>query len=220
VVTYYNQGQVYRRDTASAEGDRCEWFAFAPRLLLPALRELDPGAEDRPGAPFPFDHGPSDARSYLLQRRVVRALEHGPDTDPLWVEESMLRVLSRVLAQKLGADRGSAPKESAARRRDRAEAAKRLLATRLADRICLDQIAEGVGCSVFHLCRLFRRETGFTLHGYRQHLRLRRALERVGAAERDLSRLALELGFSSHSHFTAAFRRVFGMTPSSFRARR
>jgi len=34
----------------------------------------------------------------------------------------------------------------------------------------------------------------------------------------DLTSLALDLGFSSHSHFTLAFRRAFGCTPSQFRS--
>jgi AraC-like DNA-binding protein len=35
----------------------------------------------------------------------------------------------------------------------------------------------------------------------------------------DLAQLALDLGFSSHSHFTTAFRHRFGETPAHFRAR-
>ena len=33
----------------------------------------------------------------------------------------------------------------------------------------------------------------------------------------DLTELAMDLGFSSHSHFSARFRRAFGLTPSEFR---
>jgi AraC-like DNA-binding protein len=32
----------------------------------------------------------------------------------------------------------------------------------------------------------------------------------------DLTRLSLDLGFSSHSHFTAAFRQAYGRTPAEF----
>jgi AraC-like DNA-binding protein len=47
-------------------------------------------------------------------------------------------------------------------------------------------------------------------------LRLARALIEVPHAD-DLTALALDLGFSSHSHFTAAFRRAFGQSPSTAR---
>jgi AraC family transcriptional regulator len=78
-------------------------------------------------------------------------------------------------------------------------------------------VARRAGSSVFHLCRTFRRHTGSTLHGYRNQMRLRTALEQVAAPASDLTDLALDLGYSSHSHFTSAFRKAFGMAPSTFR---
>ena len=71
---------------------------------------------------------------------------------------------------------------------------------------------------MFHLCRCFRAGTGLTLHEYRTQLRLRGALEALESGDCDLTRLALDTGFSSHSHFTAAFRRVFDATPSRVRS--
>jgi AraC family transcriptional regulator len=62
----------------------------------------------------------------------------------------------------------------------------------------------------------FRRVEGTPLHRYLTRLRLARALDELPHAE-DLTQLALDIGFSSHSHFTAAFRRAFGCTPSEFR---
>jgi transcriptional regulator GlxA family with amidase domain len=70
---------------------------------------------------------------------------------------------------------------------------------------------------VFHLCRVFRRHVGMTLHEYRQQLRVRHALETVASGDVDLLQVALELGFSGHSHFTAAFRAAFGAPPSVLR---
>jgi AraC-like DNA-binding protein len=55
------------------------------------------------------------------------------------------------------------------------------------------------------------------MHGYRNQLRLRAALESLRDPRVDLSGLALDLGFSSHSHFTVMFRRSFGCPPSQFR---
>ena len=91
-----------------------------------------------------------------------------------------------------------------------------LLGRRFTEPMTLAEIAAAIGTSPFHLCRSFRRATGTTLHEYRNQLRLRSALDRLEAAD-DLSQLALELGYSSHSHFTAAFRRSFGFTPSMAR---
>ena len=72
-----------------------------------------------------------------------------------------------------------------------------------------------MGTSAFHLARLFGRHTGFTLHGYRTRMRLLHALDRLEEARGTLTDLALELGYSSQSHFTDAFRRAFGAPPGS-----
>jgi AraC family transcriptional regulator len=47
--------------------------------------------------------------------------------------------------------------------------------------------------------------------------RLRAALDEVLASSRGITDIGIGLGFSSHSHFTAAFRRAFGVTPSGLR---
>jgi AraC-like DNA-binding protein len=97
-------------------------------------------------------------------------------------------------------------------------AAKRRLAARLDAPNRIAEIAGELGLSPFHLAHVFQRQTGMTLHRYLQQLRMASALVRLHDGEANLSRLALDLGFSSHSHFTAVFRRHFGRSPSSFRA--
>ena len=86
-------------------------------------------------------------------------------------------------------------------------------------KIGIDAIARSVGLSPFHLCRVFRRVTGRTLHQYWTTLRLRVAVDRLSHGKVDLAQLSLDLGFSSHSHFTMAFRREYGLTPSAYRSR-
>src|SRR5262249_19539691 len=75
-----------------------------------------------------------------------------------------------------------------------------------------------VGASSAYLTDVFSRFEGISLHRYVTQLRLARALIELPEAG-NLTTLALDLGFSSHSHFTLAFRRAFGCTPSAFRAR-
>jgi AraC-like DNA-binding protein len=74
-----------------------------------------------------------------------------------------------------------------------------------------------VHVSPFHLARIFQQQTGVPVHRYLTQLRLRASLERLADGEEDLTTIALELGFSSHSHFTDAFRREFGQPPSEIR---
>jgi AraC-like DNA-binding protein len=108
--------------------------------------------------------------------------------------------------------------EGASRRREWIREAKTLLAARFDRRLALGDVARHLGLSPYYLCRTFRAFTGYTLHGYLNELRLRASLERLHERDDDLTGIALDLGFSSHSHFTSAFRRKFGITPSRFRS--
>src|SRR5262249_38106866 len=95
---------------------------------------------------------------------------------------------------------------------------KSFLARHLGDHVLLMDVAREAGTSVFGFARIFREHAGMPLHRYLTLLRLRAALERLcDASGNDLTVLALELGFSSHSHFTEVFRREFGSTPSRVR---
>lgn len=94
---------------------------------------------------------------------------------------------------------------------------ERLLAIRYMEPLTLDDMAAAVELSTFHAARLFREHTGLTLHHYRNQLRLTEGLHRLAEPSCSLTDIALDLGYSSHSHFTAAFRRAFGVTPSRAR---
>ena len=157
---------------------------------------------------------PVDARTYLLARSI-HAHVAGAKPDALFVEEATMTLLDRV-ASRITAEE-VAPGPSAAHR-DLANAASALLATRFAEPLTLPALARRLGTSPFHLARVFRRATGRSLHALRTALRLRAAIEPLldGGAD-DLTRLALELGFSSHSHFSAAFRAAFAVPPTRLR---
>jgi AraC-like DNA-binding protein len=91
------------------------------------------------------------------------------------------------------------------------------LTRRLGEKLDLGDLASSVHVSPFHLSRVFRLQTGFSLSSYHRRLRLRTALQRILDGEDDLTRLAVELGFSHHSHFTSAFSKEFGIPPSANR---
>lgn len=217
-VTFYNHGQRYRRFALSPAGDRGEWFAVAPGVLVELLGRRDPAAGDRGDHLFTFTHGPSDRRSYLAQRAVYEHVCREEAPDPLFVEETMLAVLDRVSALAGGGmrRRGARPPGPAL---DLVERTREILAVRFAERASLHDLARAVECSPFHLARVFRQSTGTSLHRHRTDLRLRAALERLGDPRSDLLELALSVGYASHSHFSEVFRAAFGTTPSTVRER-
>jgi AraC family transcriptional regulator len=219
-VMFYNRGQIYRRGCIDQHGDRSVYLVIGAELLLEIASPFDPAVAGRPDQPFPFDHGPSDPSSYLLHHLVSRMVLLGSALDPLLLEETILDVLHAVIGQAYRARGRSqrAPRPRAVKARaEAAQAAKSLLSRRYHEAIRLEGLAREVGVSMFHLARVFKESTGMTVHAYLNQLRLRASLERLYDRRTDLSELALDLGFSSHSHFTDAFRRAFGAPPSVVR---
>lgn len=218
VVMFYNRFQTYRRRKLSDNGDACAYFEFHPQILAQVLPHYDPLREDGPHYPFPIHRAPSDARSYLLQHLVVAHILRQARPDSLLVQEAMMQVLERIFDRALPAPLANGASSPTGRAHAHlAHEAQSLLATRFRESLTLDDIAAQLYVSPYHLCRVFRQQTGVTLHQYRNDLRLRRALEQVLGGENDLSTLALSLGFANHSHFTKAFRRQFQATPSDLR---
>ena len=221
VATLYNRGQTYRRTVIAGGGDQCEWFALEPAVLAEIAAAWDPRAMDRPGQPFTRGQTTIDSRTYVSQRRLVEALAAGR-SDALFVEEQVVWLARQIL--ETAADRTGQPPVRARvstrathQHREHVAHARQILSLQPDGTACsLTEVARRVGVSVFHLCRVFRRHTGMTLHAYRTELRLRHALERLLEGRTPITQIALDLGFSSHSHFTAAFRRAFGLTPSAF----
>jgi AraC family transcriptional regulator len=97
------------------------------------------------------------------------------------------------------------------------EQARTLLASSPGTRWDLESLGRALRCSPFHLARQFRTLTGETISRYLLRLRLAIAVERLAQGERDISALAIEIGFSHHSHLSARFRETFGITPSAAR---
>lgn len=98
-----------------------------------------------------------------------------------------------------------------------ARAADDLLDQEFAQVASLAELARKLGVSASYLARAYRAVTGSTLHARVTRLRLSHALARLADGAKDLTALALELGYASHSHFGAEFKRHVGRPPSAFR---
>jgi AraC-like DNA-binding protein len=216
VSTIYNPGQEYTRAELSADGDRCEWLAVSPSIALAIAESMDPRAQDRPEKPFTRELAPVDARLYLHQRRFFTELERG-DIDPFEAEEKIVALVAAVLRNAYGRPRSNPVSQDEDAHRELVQRARAEIARSVTEHVTLDLFASRLGVSVFHLCRIFRERTGTTMHQYRLELRLRLALERLSESHADLSRVALDLGFSSHSHFSSMLHRYYGKTPTAVR---
>lgn len=216
LATIYNAGQEYHREPISLDGDRCEWFAVSPSIAREISESFDEKAADNWDKPFGAEHAPVERELYLTQRAFFTRLERG-EISSLEAEETIIALVSSVVARAY--DRGRTQNDDAEWQMDLVERTKASLLATLFDRRSLGDLAAEMQVSPFHLCRVFRRRTGRSLHEYKTDLRLRHALEMIGERSHDLSRIAYDCGFSSHSHFTASMRTMFGLTPSELRKR-
>lgn len=212
---FFRPGETYRVSHPVPGGDDCTSFQFAGQVLDDALgRDASTKSNERPPR-----FAPLDSSVVLTAQRLRQCLTRSP-IDRLVVEETALAILAAALRRSSThhADRSAAVRPSTGRaHREWTESARIVLNRRIAERVQLDEVAGEVYCSAFHLARIFKRRAGMPMHRYLLRLRLRRAIERVLDGERDLTALALDLGFASHAHLSDAFRREFGCPPSGLR---
>jgi AraC family transcriptional regulator len=216
VATFHNRAQEYRRRPVSDDGDRSDWFGINQIVLKEIMDSWAPGASPDPDRLFQRSHVRLDASTYFLQRRVFEQAIRASEVEPLAIEEMVLIILERLV--RALAPRHLRDDPGASRRHvELAREAEILLSRRFDEARSLAAIAHYLHTSEYHLCRVFRRVTGETLHQYRHDLRVRTSLERIADSPSTLTDVAIELGFSSHSHFTQAFHHEFGERPSRFR---
>lgn len=192
----FGMGDIYQISHPADGGDRCTVFVFPPELVEDAFGS----AAGR--------HMTLDAAARLYIHLLTRAMAASL-ADQLEAEEGALVALAR--------HGESACLRVSELQRRRVEEVRALLASQPADPWRLDAIARAVYCSPFHLARQFRAITGESVARYLLRLRLALALDRLARGETELARLAVDLGFAHHSHFSARFRSVFGTTPAAVR---
>ena len=99
---------------------------------------------------------------------------------------------------------------------ERIAAIVRYLDRHLAEDICIDELAEQFYLSKYHMMRLFRRETGTTIHSYLTERRLIAARELI-AGGMSATDACFRAGFRSYCSFTRAYGKRFGSTPTGRR---
>lgn len=204
-VLVFNNGQEYQVSHPTSGGDRC--------LSI----KIEPSALDELCEPGELSHSPSgtlrsqsrniDAGSQLLVATLVKGLRDGT----MDAQEAETRAFALVKRSFGGMRRAVATKFGRAKLVHRA---KLTLAEDPGRRWTLGQIAAAVGVSPVYLAQVFSKVEGVSLYRYQLELRMAGALHLLRECD-DLTELALACGFSSHSHFTHAFRKHFGRTPSA-----
>jgi AraC-like DNA-binding protein len=209
-VVFFNARESYRISHPVQGGDACLSFAIRDDVL----HELAPKEQvlSREMVTFRRQRRRIDARSQALVALLRHGLRRGV-AEPLEAEALTLTLVRRALGERTSHEtRGSAGRQKLVDR------AKLVLSSDPARRWTLAEIASEVGVSPVYLTQAFAQVEAMPLYRYQLRLRLARALDLLDEYD-NLTMLGLALGFSSHSHFTAAFRRTYGRTPQEFQRR-
>lgn len=207
-VLFFNAGEGYQVSHPIAGGDA----SLSLTLSEQVLREVAPASvlNGREASGFRIQHLSIDSRAQALLAMLRHSLSNGT-IETLEAESLALTLVSHTLGPCKARERGvSRPRHRLADR------VKLLLASDLSRRWSLAEIAREIRGSPVYLTQVFQQTEGMPLYRYHLRLRLARALDLIARCD-DLSTLAADLGFSSHSHFSAAFRQAYGRSPMAFR---
>lgn len=207
---FFNAGEEYSVSHPVAGGDACLSLALDDEVM----REIVPISRISAGPGIAFRE--QRARIEPSVQAITAKLRHGLRSsvmEPLQGETLALSLIrSAVVDGKLAEYRSSVGK------RKLVDRAKLVLMADPGRRWTLAAIGKEVGCSPVYLTQLFQQVEGMPLYRYQLRLRLAKAMQDLGKYD-DLTMLALDLGFSSHSHFSTMFRATYGDIPSAFRSR-
>jgi len=199
-----NAGDEQRYDHPHDHGDECTSLHFDADVLA-SIWGGDPILPADPLALSPATD--------LEHRLLVVAARNGADSNEL---------VERAIALTARALEGSDPRRVASGRPSTARARQALvdgvretLATR--PETSLRDLARALAVSPHHLSRTFSASTGHTIARHRMGLRVRGVLNRLADGERDLARVAADVGFADHSHLCRVVRSETGHTPSALR---
>ncbi len=152
------------------------------------------------------------------QQALFTNLRQPPVAPPayaLWYQSKVLEMLAQMvfkspLGEELFCERHKRVT------RERVERAIAVLQTSFIEPPDMDSLGAQVGCSPFYLSRLFSKEMGMTIPQYIRQLRMERAAELLLSGHHNVTEVAVEVGYSSLSHFSKAFCQTIGCCPVLF----
>jgi AraC-like DNA-binding protein len=205
-----NDGHCFECSHEHGVGDRCLSFRLAPGFLEMVVGGV-PGARRMS---FSVPRLPPHERVLPL---IAAAEAARDDDDAGALEELALRIAGAVTGMlnesKL---RAVAP---GARDERRISAALRHIEARVDEQLSIAELAKVAAMSPYHFLRTFRALVGMTPHQFILHARMKRAAVLLRQTSDSVSAIAFAAGFADLSTFNRRFQRIFGLSPSAFRAR-
>lgn len=138
-----------------------------------------------------------------------------PGAHPVWYQAKILEILAMTFFRE------QQPEElfrlqHKRQNRARVEHARYLLERDIEDPPSLELLASEVGCSVFHLSRIFSQECGVSIPRYLRQRRIEKAAEMLRSQKMSVTEVAMAVGYSSLSAFIKAFTEQHGTLPGQY----
>lgn len=216
-VVYFNAGEWYEVDHPVGGGDRCTVISLKPAVVA-ALASDGQGLHDAAGTGprFTATSRLTNGRLHLAQHRLLMRVLRG-GADPIAADGAAFDLVRASLPVRGHGGAGAGDGRMSRHHERAVDRALEMIHAEFRSPLTLDDIARAAAYSPYHLGRVFRARAGTTLHRYMNRLRLREALIEMADTRDSIGTIALRYGFSSHSHFTEAFRREFGTAPRTLR---
>jgi AraC-like DNA-binding protein len=183
---------------------------FAPSLH-PLVREVVAGQGETSAVA-------ATCRLTSRQQQLLASLREPPvlaAAQALWYQAKALEVVADLFFLTPGGQELFCQRQQRLSA-ERVEKVIALLRANLENPPSLEEIGRVVGCSQFHLSRTFSTATGMTITQYLRQLRMERAAELLRSGKFNVTEAALEVGYSSLSHFSQAFHETFGCCPGLY----
>jgi AraC-like DNA-binding protein len=151
-------------------------------------------------------------------QQTIRALRHPPvfaGAQKLWYRAKAIEVMAAFLFCA-PPDREMFCHRQQRVAQERAEKVVVILRESLCEPPSLEELGRRVGCSPFYLSRIFSQQMGRTISQHLRQLRMERAAELLHAGKHNVTEVAMEVGYSSSSHFSVAFHETFGCCPGLY----
>ena len=180
-------------------------------MLHPIVRAAVENRSAAPAASAPVRLG-------AAQQQLISTLRQPPvyaTAQPLWYQCKALELALTFFIQPPPEQEMFCSRQQRLAQ-ERVEQVVFLLKQNLAEPPTLEELGKKIGCSHFYLSRIFSAQTGQTITQHLRQLRMERAAELLKSREFNVTEVSFEVGYSSLSHFSAAFHETFGCCPGLY----
>lgn len=187
------------------------------RLSVDAVNQVAQAISDGgcPGPELRDDFGTRDPFIEQLGRRLVEEVRSPDPLSPLFAQAAAQQLAIHLLRHHSGC---GVALSGVKLTRKKLRAATDFIEAHLDEDVTLAAIAQAVGLSPCHFAHAFKDETGMAPHRYVMHRRIERAKTLLRETTLHVAEVGYRVGYPNQSHFSVAFQRVAGVTPSAWRA--